>query len=84
VYRPDLYRQAAKDLGIPYPTIDWKTEGTNKAPWTLKQATAPIPMGPDVFFDGMVYDPNKLMAYIKGFKVQNMKVKLDALAKLNK
>lgn len=83
IYRPDLYRAAAKELGIAYPTADWKTEGTNKAPWTLKQATAPIPMGPDTFFDGMTYDPKKLMAYLKGFKVSNATVDMAKLAKLN-
>ncbi len=83
VYRPDIYREAAKELGAPYPTIDFKTEGTHSKPWTLTEATSPIPMGPDMFFDGMQYDPAKLMGYLAGFKVKNMKVALDALAKMN-
>lgn len=83
VYRPDIYREAAKELGAPYPTIDFKTEGTHDKPWTLTEATSPIAMGPDMFFDGMKYDPKKLMEYLAGFKVQNMKVAMDALAKLN-
>ena len=41
VYRPDIYRDAVKDLGIPVPTIDWKTEGTHKESWTLTDATGP-------------------------------------------
>ena len=40
-------------------------------------------MGPDKFFDGMPYDPSKLIAYLRGFKVNAMKVSLDDLAKLN-
>ena len=40
VYRPDIYREAAKELGITYPTIDYKTEGTHKGPWTLTEATS--------------------------------------------
>ncbi len=84
IYRPDLYREAAKALGVAAPTIDWKSEGSNKAPWLLKQATAPIPMGPDRFFDGMKYDPNHLMDYLKGFQVANMKVDMRQLARLNK
>jgi nitrate/nitrite transport system substrate-binding protein len=84
IYRPDLYREAAKALGVAAPSIDWKTEGSNHAPWLLKQATTPIPMGPDLFFDGMKYDPAHLMAYIKGFKVANMKMDMNKLAKLNK
>jgi ABC-type nitrate/sulfonate/bicarbonate transport system substrate-binding protein len=83
VYRPDIYRQAAKELGIAAPTIDWKPEGINKKNWTLKQATSPIEMGPDMFFDGMMYDPKKLMAYLKGFKVSNATVDMKKLAKLN-
>jgi nitrate/nitrite transport system substrate-binding protein len=84
IYLPEIYRQAAKEIGVAAPTIDWKPEGANKGPWTLKQATAPTPMGPDQFFDGMKYDPNHLMSYIKGFKVANMTVDLNKLAHLNK
>jgi ABC-type nitrate/sulfonate/bicarbonate transport system substrate-binding protein len=84
VYRTDLYRAAAKELGIPYPTIDYKTEGTHKGPWKLDKATQPIEMGPDLFFDGATFDPNKVMAYLKSLKVHSMKVPLAALAKMNK
>jgi hypothetical protein len=84
VYRPDIYREAAKAVGIAVPTVDHKTEGTHAGPWTLTQATQPIPMGPDKFFDGMTFDPAKPIDYLKGFKVSNMKVDLAALAKLNK
>jgi ABC-type nitrate/sulfonate/bicarbonate transport system substrate-binding protein len=83
VYRPDIYREAAKELAIPYPTIDYKTEGAHAGPWTLSDASKPIAMGPDKFFDGMAYDPNKLISYLRGFKIKGMKVPLDDLAKLN-
>jgi ABC-type nitrate/sulfonate/bicarbonate transport system substrate-binding protein len=83
IYRTDLYRAAAKELGVACPNIDSKTEGTHKAGWTLDKASQPIAMGPDLFFDGERFDPNKLMAYLKSFKVQDMKVPLAALAKLN-
>jgi len=80
IYRPDIYREAAKGLGVPYPTVDAKTEGTHAGPWTLTDATKPIPMGPDRFFDGMTYDPAKPAEYLKGFPVQAMKFKPEALA----
>jgi len=83
VYRPDIYREAAKALKIPYPTIDYKTEGTRNGPWSLSEATAPIPMGSDLFFDGMAYDPAELINYVKGFKMHHMKVKPADLDKLN-
>ncbi|GIX27441.1 MAG: hypothetical protein KatS3mg123_1322 [Burkholderiales bacterium] len=40
-------------------------------------------MGPDLFFDGMRYDPSKLMQYLAGFKIKNMKAAMSDLAKLN-
>lgn len=83
VYRPDIYREAAKELGIPYPTIDYKTENHHHKHWLLEHATKPIEMGPDLFFDHMSYDPAKLMAYIDGFKVKNMAMSMDTLAKHN-
>ncbi len=84
VYRPDLYREAARALGVAAPSGNWKAEGIHPGPWTLKQASSPIPMGPDLFFDGMKYDPAHLMAYLRGFKVANLKMDLHKLAKLNK
>lgn len=83
IYRPDLYREAAKTVGAPYPTIDFKTEGMHDKDWTLEQATKPIVMGPDMFFDGMKYDPAKLVDYIEGFKIKHPAVSLDALRKAN-
>lgn len=52
VYRTDLYREAAAALDKPFPLIDRKPEGLHAGPWTLAQASAPIPMGADLFFDG--------------------------------
>lgn len=83
VYRPEIYREAAKELGVAYPTIDYKTEGSHGGAWTLDKASAPIAMGPDKFFDGMPFDPTKPIDYLKGFKVQSMKVSMDALIKAN-
>lgn len=84
VYLPDLYREAAKELGISAPTTNMKTEGTHAKPWTLKEATKPIAMGPDIFFDGLSFDPAKPVEYLKKFPMHHMKVSLTDLAKLNK
>ncbi len=56
-YRPDLYRLAALELGLPVPLTDYKTEGHHAAPWVLDKATAPIEMGPDLMLDGALFDP---------------------------
>jgi two-component system, oxyanion-binding sensor len=83
VYRTDLYREAAEALGIAHPTVDHKKEGVNAEPWVLTNATQPIDMGPDMFFDGKVFDPERLMAYMVGFDVKHMKVAMDDLARVN-
>lgn len=83
VYLPDIYRAAAKDLGLAYPTIDYKPEGTHAAGWKLDKASAPIAMGPDKFFDGISFDPARPVDYIRSLPVHNMKVALDALTKAN-
>ncbi len=83
IYRPDIYREAVKGLGIPVPTIDVKTEGTHAEAWTLEEATTPIAMGSDLFFNGDVFDPSKILSYIEGFEVKNLAFAMDELSKLN-
>jgi ABC-type nitrate/sulfonate/bicarbonate transport system substrate-binding protein len=58
VYRPDLYRAAAKAVGAPVPLGDMKTEGEHGADWTLPSTGPPIAMGPDRFCDAAVFDPD--------------------------
>ena len=53
------------------------------APWVLNDATEPIEMGRDLFFDGGVFDPSTLMAYIEGFSVKDPTVDMSALAQIN-
>lgn len=65
-YRPDLYREAAADLGLPAPQADWKEEGVHAGGWQLETATAPIPMGADRFFDGAHFDPKDPAACLRG------------------
>ncbi|MBR9971015.1 CmpA/NrtA family ABC transporter substrate-binding protein [Magnetospirillum sulfuroxidans] len=57
VYRPDLFRLAALELGLPVPLIDHKSEGGHAQPWILDKATAPIAMGPDLMLGGVRFDP---------------------------
>jgi NitT/TauT family transport system ATP-binding protein/nitrate/nitrite transport system substrate-binding protein len=57
IYRPDLYRAAAAAIGVPVPLNDTKIEGRNAVPWTLDARPSAIPMGPDRFCDGALFDP---------------------------
>lgn len=69
VYRPDLFRLAAGALDEPSPLIESKPEGGHSAPWSLDEATRPIPMAPDAFFDGRGFDPAAARAYAAGFSI---------------
>lgn len=57
VYRPDLYRDAAGALGLAVPSVDRKPEGIHDRGWMLTDATQPLAMGADRFFDGGTFDP---------------------------
>lgn len=69
VYRPDLFRTAAASLGLAAPLVDEKVEGAHAGPWMLDEATAPIPMAGDLFFDGKVFDAGQPLAYARSFAV---------------
>ena len=60
VYRPDLYAAALAGSGAPIPAVDRKREGEHGADWSLPASPAPIPMGPDLFCDGVVFDPEAI------------------------
>ncbi len=61
VYRPDLYAAALAPAGAPIPEADRKREGEHAAEWSLSASPAPIPMGPDRFCDGAVFDPEAIV-----------------------
>ena len=69
VYRPEPFRDAASDLGVAAPIVDEKVEGAHAQPWLLEEATQPIGMGPDVFFDGRPFDAAQARAYAAGFEI---------------
>ena len=76
VYRPDIYRMAADQLGIKYPSFSYKTEGEHKDAWTMQDQDQKFSMGPDCFLDGKIFNPEKLQDYLSGFSISSMKVQL--------
>ncbi|MBI1195573.1 MAG: nitrate ABC transporter substrate-binding protein [Gammaproteobacteria bacterium] len=80
VYRPDLYCRAAEFAGVHCPHIDTKTEGSHETNWVLDG----IEMGRDLFFDGSLFDPTKVVDYIRGFEVNRLCVDLNDLTRINK
>jgi nitrate/nitrite transport system substrate-binding protein len=69
VYRPDLFRIAAAATGDPAPLVDEKVEGAHAAFWRLDEATSPIRMAPDLFFDGRLFDAAQPHRYAATFEI---------------
>jgi NitT/TauT family transport system ATP-binding protein len=67
-YRPDIYRSALKPLGVALPAANAKVEGALLRPTPVGSAGASLTLGPDGFFDGTLFDPDKLDAYIEAQK----------------
>jgi NitT/TauT family transport system ATP-binding protein len=63
-YRPDIYRAALKPIGVALPGANAKVEGALKTATPVGSAGASLVLGPDGFFDGDLFDPEKVDAYI--------------------
>ena len=49
-------------------------------PSSSTMATAPIAMGPDRFFDGLRFDPDRIPEYLERFAISSLRVRIDELA----
>ncbi len=58
-YRPDIYREAAAEIGHPVPSVDSKPEGLHDRVWSLTQARRPVLMGRDLRFDKSRFLPDQ-------------------------
>ena len=67
VYRPGVYREAARALGLPVSADDCKVEGGHSTSWELGAVTENVSMGPDQFMDGRVFDPHRPHDYVASF-----------------
>jgi two-component system, oxyanion-binding sensor len=63
-YRPDIYRLALKPLGVALPGANAKVEGALLSPAAFGTTQGNLVLGPDGFFDGMTFDPDKIDEYI--------------------
>lgn len=63
-YRPDIYRAALKPLGVALPGANSKVEGALLSSTPVGSSGASLMLGPDGFFDGKVFDPEALDAYL--------------------
>lgn len=63
-FRPDIYRAALSGIGVDVPAMDLKSDGIHATPYTVPGARGDIAMGPNAFFDGGVFDPARIDAYL--------------------
>ena len=77
VYQPEVFKEAARRVGMPYPEDDYKTEGAHTEKWTLKSSAGDIQMGSDQFMDGRQFDANDLDSYCAGFDIRNESASAD-------
>jgi two-component system, oxyanion-binding sensor len=64
-YRPDIYRRAVKSTGIALPGANLKIEGALQTQTYIPAQGGQLVLGPDGFFDGVAFDPDKLDDYVK-------------------
>jgi ABC-type nitrate/sulfonate/bicarbonate transport system substrate-binding protein len=63
-YRPDLYRAALTGQGISVPSANAKIEGALTEPTVVGALGGTLTLGPDGFFDGELFDLDRLNDYI--------------------
>lgn len=67
-FRPDLYRQSIMPLGVAVPAANSKVEGALIETTAVGVSAQSLFLGPDGFFDGAVFDPDNVGAYIDAQK----------------
>jgi NitT/TauT family transport system ATP-binding protein len=63
-YRPDLYRAALAPLAVAVPSASAKVEGALTRETPVGTATGRLTLGPDGFFDGRMFDPDRVADYL--------------------
>ncbi len=64
VFRPDIYRSALKDTGAILPGASAKVEGAMQTPTGAGSVAGRLILGPDSFFDGRAFDPDRAADYV--------------------
>lgn len=64
VFRPDVYRRALRHLGAALPGAGAKLEGAIAGTMPVGTTQGRLILGADRFFDGRLFDPNRLRDYL--------------------
>ena len=67
VFRPDVFRRALAGSDVPMPGASMKLEGALESPLAVGSRKGDLTLGPDRFFDGRVFDPERIDDYLTGF-----------------
>ncbi|PTQ10774.1 nitrate transporter [Sphingomonas oleivorans] len=67
VFRSDLYRRALAGGTTPMPGASLKLEGALSQPLGVGTNRGALTLGADRFFDGRIFDPDAIEAYLQGF-----------------
>jgi len=70
VFRPDVFRRALADSGLPMPGASMKLEGAVKAPMAVGTHRGGLTLGPDRFFDGRIFDPDQIEDFLREFAMR--------------
>ena len=64
-FRPDLYRAALASLGVAVPARDLRVDGDQADKHAASAIGGTLELGPNRFFDGQIFDPAAIEAYIQ-------------------
>ncbi|WP_334181262.1 CmpA/NrtA family ABC transporter substrate-binding protein [Novosphingobium sp.] len=67
VFRPDVFRRALAGSDMPMPGASMKLEGAVASPLAVGSRKGDLTLGPDRFFDGRIFDPERIDDYLTGF-----------------
>ena len=67
VFRPDIFRRALEGSDVAMPGASMKVEGAVQLPLAVGSRRGDLTLGPDRFFDGRIFDPERIEAYLAEF-----------------
>jgi ABC-type nitrate/sulfonate/bicarbonate transport system substrate-binding protein len=70
-YQPEIYRRALRGTGATVPAANAKVEGALGERIGAGSNSGELYLGPDGFFDGGVFDPDAIDAYIESFAIHS-------------
>lgn len=68
VFRSDVYRRALAGSDTPMPGASMKLEGSLGSPLGVGSDRGTLTLGADRFFDGRVFDPDRIEEYLASFR----------------